>query len=316
MMPRTVAEAVAKTMGGPSHAGRGRRLSPTEYTREYHPLLVNDPRQGLFAAVQITRYQNGPRAETSAELDSLFGGLAKILKVKKVPNVFRFPTGDVMDPVTPYYRMGLRRVYNGKGSPAEMADAIRLAMRCGRIGKGKAAATVADYATKFLGLDCNGLVGNYFGLSPALHISIWALGEPAGLLSWSEKQLVDAGWKEAELGTAPYVPLNPRHAVEEVCDGDVLITVIGGTDYSHIAMVDKVKVVGTDRVRWSVVEWGEAGGESKHIKAETEVTLVKGSKKKFGLGFAPKAGKFRYLFAAPDSPYHPATWGRCGRTDI
>lgn len=43
---------------------------------------------------------------------------------------------------------------------------------------------MTDYGRQFFGLDCNGFVGNYWGLSPGLSIGVWALGEPGKLLDW------------------------------------------------------------------------------------------------------------------------------------
>lgn len=294
---------------------RIKRLTPTEYALEYHGLLINDTRQQLFSAVNITRYQNGPREQTSRERHLLKAAIAQILGVRKLPSVFHFPPNDILDSIEPFYCQGLRRAFGGKGSPAEMADALRLAVRCGRIGKDAPYPTLALYATQFLGLDCNGLVGNYFGLSPEVSIGGWALGEPGKLLSWSEAKQHKFGWGAAELATAPYIPLQPRHSAFEAQNGDVLITVAGDQEFKHIALVDQVTPIHEDRVRWSIVEWGQAGSRDKHIGQIREFNLVKGSKKGFGAGLAGD-GKFRYLFAGPNTPWEPAKWGRCGREDI
>lgn len=315
MLPRTVATQVSQAINHLKAPARSGRISPSQYTMTYHCLPINDPQQVLFTSVNITRYQNGTRPACESERSSLLSAVAKIIGVKNLPSTFRFPQSDVMDTAKPFYRQGINRAYRGKGSPSEIADAIRLAVRCGRIGKGKAAPTIDQYAKQFLGLDCNGLVGNYYGLSPAVSIGVWALGEPGKLLSWDEKKQRSAGWGAAELATTPYVPLEPRLSISEVCDGDVLITVTSDNHYKHIALVEGVTILGTDRVTWTIVEWGEGGGPNKHIKAPTTVKLEKGKKKQFGLGFASK-DNFRYLFAGPNTPWEPAKWGRCGSLEI
>lgn len=315
MAPPNAATKPLQVVSPPKAAPQSRRISPSQYAMTYHCLLINDPQQKLFESVNITRYQNGTRPACETERSSLLSALAKTLGVKHLPSTIRFPQGDVMDTTKPFYRQGINRAFRGKGSPDEIADAIRLAVRFGRIGKGKIASTIDQYAKQFLGLDCNGLVGNYFGVSPAVSIGVWALGEPGKLLSWDEKKQRAAGWGAAELATTPYVPLEPRRSSAEICDGDVLITVTGDNHYKHIALVEGITVLGTDRVTWTIVEWGEGGGVNKHIKAPTTVKLEQGKSKKFGLGFTSKTN-FRYLFAGPNTPWEPAKWGRCGSPDI
>src|SRR5437763_1229522 len=114
---------------------RPRPLTPSDYALRYHNLAVTDYSQGLFDVVNITRYQNGPRGETTTEYSALIGAIKKILNVKHLANPFTFPAGDVMGPAEWFFPPGLRRAFNGKGSPAEIADVLRLAVRCGRIGQ-------------------------------------------------------------------------------------------------------------------------------------------------------------------------------------
>ena len=315
MSPRNPATQISHVASHPKPPVRSKKISPSQYALNYHSLLINDPQQKLFAAVNITRYQNGTRAPCEAERNSLLSTVAKILGVKRLQTSFRFPQNDVIDSTKTFYKEGINRAYRGKGSPDEIADVIRLAVRCERIGKGKAFSAIDQYASQFLGLDCNGLVGNYHGVSPAVSIGVWALGEPGKLLSWSEQKQLASGWKAAELATAPHVPLEPRRTLSEICDGDVLITVTADNHYKHIALVEAVTIAGTDRVTWSIVEWGEGGNANKHIKAPTTAKLEQGKNKKFGLGFTSK-GNFRYLFANPNTPWEPAKWGRCGSLEI
>jgi len=314
-LPRGPATQSPHLASHPKPRVQSGKISPSQYALNYHSLLINDPRQKLSASVNITRYQNGTRAPCEAERNSLLSAVAKILGVKRLQTSFRFPQNDAIDSTKTFYKAGINRAFRGKGSPDEIADAIRLAWRCERIGKGKAFSTIDQYANQFLGLDCNGLVGNYHGVSPAVSIGVWALGEPGKLLSWSEDKQLAKGWKAAEIATAPYVPLEPRRSLSEIGDGDVLITVTADNHYKHIALVEQITVLGADRVTWTIVEWGEAGSANKHIKAPTTVKLEPGKNKKFGLGFISKSN-FRYLFANPNTPWEPAKWGRCGRLDI
>lgn len=294
---------------------RSTKISPSQYTLGYHSLLIHDPPQKLFASVNITRYQNGTRPECNQEKDLIKGSIKQILKIKYLPSSFRFPNDDVMDSTKPFYVAGINRAYSGKGSPSEIADAIRLAVRCGRIGKGKTWPTIDQYAKQFLGLDCNGLVGNYHALSPQIYIALWAEGEPGKLMSWTTAKQLKQGWNQAELASTPYIPLEPRRAITEICDGDILVTVTPDNNYKHIALVEGITTLGNDQVTWTIVEWGKGGNADKHIKPNRTAKLEQGKNKKYGLGFTSK-GNFRYLFANPNTPWQPATWGRCGSMEI
>lgn len=291
-------------------------MSPAEYTKQYHNLVVNDPRQKLFEVVNITRYQNGGREETNKEYWTLIGQLAKILgrKVEKHTAPFYFPKDDVMNTVEQFYPNSIRRAFWGKASPDEMRDTLRLAYRCGRIGRKAVHRTLSSYAKAFLGLDCNALVGNYHGISPGLNIKFWAEGK-ADVEKLSLAQRLKLGWDQAEMLSRPFFPLVPRQSAREVRAGDVLVTVISGTIYKHVAMVDEVAPVDDQRVTLRVVEWGDEGGEAHHIKNRETYKLVKGTAKQYGLAIGG-GSKYRYLFSAPRTPFFPAEFGRCGREDI
>jgi hypothetical protein len=215
-----------------------------------------------------------------------------------------------MDPMEFFYKMTIKRAFIGKGSPAEMRDTLRLAYRCGRIGHGKPYNSLKDYALRFLGLDCNGFAGNYHGISPALGVPIWANGP--GTFKAGEN-----GWGKAEVASAPFFPLKARTDTRAVTTGDVLVTFKEG-GYKHVALVDDVQWVDSQRVNWRVVEWGQKGDRSKHIGEVQQVTLVlgdKGQNKKHGFAWNHK-GNFRYLFAGPQGTPRPADFGRCGRDEI
>src|SRR5207248_1959629 len=97
---------------------------------------------------------------------------------------------------------------------------LRLAYRCGRIGNRKdvlgqpaACMTMAEYGNKFFGLDCNGLVGNYFNLSPALDIGCFAqisTGEEKAVIKKVDAAGYWNGWARAEALSLDYIPLAPR----------------------------------------------------------------------------------------------------------
>ncbi len=200
MLPRTVATQTPHAISHPKPRVQSSKISPSQYVLNYHSLLINDPQQKLATSVNITRYQNGTRAECETERNSLISAVTKILGAKHLHSTFRFPQDDVIDSTKPFYKVGIKRAYQGKGSPSEIADVIRLAWRCGRIGKGKAFSTIDQYAKQFLGLDCNGLVGNYHGVSPGISIEVWGSGEPGKLMSWSTKRQLETGLGSGRIG--------------------------------------------------------------------------------------------------------------------
>src|SRR5262245_25757627 len=114
----------------------------SDYVRSYHNMRVHavGPKGDKFIEnVQITRYQ----VSSGGELSQVKQCLKKILGLKSLPNFtttsesFFFPSTDPIGIFEPFYWQSLRRAYGFKGSPGEIKDAIRLAVRCGRIGKGK-----------------------------------------------------------------------------------------------------------------------------------------------------------------------------------
>jgi hypothetical protein len=324
------------------------RESPSDYAKRYHKLKVNainGKGEKLFEVVEVTEYQ----IRAGLERDGLVTAIRKEIGMKARVNLhtnfgsFYFPKGDVMDPNEPFFWQTIRRAFGFKASPVELIDVLRLAYRCGRIGKGKdvtgqapAALTAASYAKQFFSLDCNGFVGNYWGVSPEVGQESWAGITPATEANvllhlhggykrsgkkkvWIKPELGWNGWVPAAELTLDYIPLQPRLSASEAKTGDVLIDVDTAGGFPHIAVVDNVSHLGGDKVSWNVVEWGSRGGLAKHVKAQTTVTLEPNTKLKkgFGVGFwNGKRSRFRYLFAAPTVPFLPAEWGRCGRMDL
>ncbi|MBY0228640.1 MAG: hypothetical protein K2W96_05100 [Gemmataceae bacterium] len=312
------------------------RTTASDYVRQYHDLAVTavGPTGAWVSdTVRITKYQ----VVAADERSKLLNALKKALGLKYLPNLatttdsFQFPMGDVMGGVEWFYWQGIRRAFHFKASPAEMIDVLRLAVRCGRIGTGKdiagvpaAALTMGQYGNRFFGQDCNGLVGNYYNLSPALYIGCYA--EMSAREEERVAKKVEAskgywnGWARAEVLSLPHIPLAPRRSAEEARSGDVLVDVQSGTSWAHIAVVEDVAVVDKETVTWRVVEWGQETAEKNigtdkdaHIKPIKTVKLKKGPKKNLGVGHESMNGlRFRYLFAGPQVPWDVARWGRGG----
>lgn len=78
-------------------------------------------------------------------------GKAKKIDTMQVPLEFSFSGRK-------YSQRQIKLAYLGKGSPVDVAQALRLASRYRNI-------STEGYSDKFLGLDCTGFVCNYWGLS-------------------------------------------------------------------------------------------------------------------------------------------------------
>jgi hypothetical protein len=110
---------------------------------------------------------------------------------------------------------GMMRVHCGKGSPEEIQICLHLIAVFGLYDKKKfgtdSAAGVQDYCDKYIGLDCNGFVGN---LARELKLA-----------------------KEPETPIPYYAPKHRRRArIEDVQPNDVLVW----TDNGHIAVIDDI----------------------------------------------------------------------------
>lgn len=268
------------------------RQSPSDYMRQYHDISVRafGP-TGLPMAetVHVTRYQ----VAAPLERDRLIAAIKKVLKIKHTPPLisnydwFAFAPGDPIQTGEPFYWQSIRRAFGFKGSPSEMHEVLRLACRIGRIGAGKdvagqpaAAMSMATYAKQFFSLDCNGFVGNYWGLSPEVHQSNWAV-----ITSKTEARVLKNttggnywnGWGMAAVRTLDYIPLTPRMAASEARSGDVLVVHKDGISWSHIALVDHVSWVDKDQVNWRVVEYGESTSEKASTRPLTITSSRSGS---------------------------------------
>src|SRR5262245_53164498 len=201
------------------------RLSPSDYMRQYHqiPVCAFGPTGAPMGGVaHVTRYQH----VAALERDRLIAAVKKVLGIKHLPKLsenyewFAFPPGDPIGTGEPFYFQSIRRSFGFKGSPAEMQATLKLACRLGRIGKGKDVAgqppggiSIAAYAKEHFSLDCNGFVGNYWGVSPEVHQSNWAeiaAATEAKIVRHSGGGDYWNGWNLAGVKTLDYIPLTPR----------------------------------------------------------------------------------------------------------
>jgi hypothetical protein len=177
------------------------------------------------------------------------------------------------------------KAFLGKGSPDDIAATLRIGLAVGRIGMGAdpngmhaAAATPGQYVSKFISLDCNAFVGNYLGTDTETRPRSYA------------------------------VATRCRQNVADVRPGDLAVTFTTDGKAEHIAMIQEWSPAGagttpnSTRCMITIVEWGEAGDESKHYYGPTAHDARKGPNNAYqdkfpGIYFMTDTNKIRYVFA-------------------
>jgi hypothetical protein len=218
-------------------------VTPEEYAGKYLHLtaVLYD---GTVKEVAIQKYLNTGEAWNNpdaakarpkaavAEYFRLLGKLNKELPGKKVPKQF------ILDGWS-FDRESLQRCYSGKGSPAEIMDALWLANRCALLD----ASNVQDYCDSFLGLDCNGFCGNFVGE----HRPVGAYDE------------------------------NPRKDFATIATGDLIVFYNGVRNRTgkHIAAVGRLFELKGDKLRCNVVD---SGGPELGVKIREKTLDLKKDK--------------------------------------
>jgi hypothetical protein len=187
-----------------------------------------------------------------------------------------------------FYADSLVRAYLGKGSPDEISDALRLALAVGRIGterdvNGKLPVrmTVEQSARDFMTLDCNCLVGNFYGANPDAHISVYVS------------------------------PARRRMSINDVRQGDAIVTHCTQAPYEHVGLIEEWHPSGSS-ARVKICEWGQPGSEPAHYKESTR-TIIRGPISSLGIGWESPSNvqkgvaSFRYIFA-PQTDNAPWGW--------
>ena len=286
-------------------------MTPKEYLDRYTRLSFVDPVWGFPVEVSVTGYGSGwgkiiengkvvrvdgNRIDTGQSCQAEFVSYYKPALRYAHHNNKWTPTGekfyfndkdkqiDIFYDTEDFYVSSLVNAFNGKGSPDEITDALRIALAIGRIGTDRdlidqhcARARLQDYVDAFITLDCNGLVGNYYGINPNTSVGSYAN------------------------------PARCRKRQTDVQVGDSVVTVTNGSSFEHVALIADWTNVSAGYADVKLVEWGGAGGEDNHYTGDTATRrqILQGANAKFGIGFQPaERNKFRYIFAPPQSPVH------------
>ncbi len=199
-------------------------MTPLEYMLLYLCLPVK-LENGESGVANIDMYLNHgiqPRSGVAWSAgDQLLGEMAQ--ETKTATNSHQFTISGL-----PIKAINIRRTFMGKGSPQNNKEAIWLAHRYGYImnanRKRAGAKTLLQYTRTYMGLDCNGFVGNY--LAQDHNTSIEVYGDPANRLT----------------------------DVKDIQKGTCLVWVpAGGGQFPHIAIVNSARVVG-DLLQWDLVQ--------------------------------------------------------------
>jgi hypothetical protein len=282
-------------------------MTPKEYLDRYTYLRLTEPDTSRILTVNITGYGSGWGAEPHCNRTDV-GPACQTEYNQRFVTALRFayhgsnqPIGSVkfffnknpvkgLEASEDFYVSSFIRSFVGKGSPDEIRDTLRVASAIGRIGMGPGPAglyresvSLQDYADKFITLDCNGLVGNYYGINPENSVESYA----------------NSGRR--------------RKRAADVRVGDAVVTITESGGFQHVALIEEWRcqnmTTETGNVKMRLVEWGESGDESKHYSVgnSRDIAAKFGPNKSYGIGFAGSGNAFRYIFAPPQTP-DPRGW--------
>lgn len=278
-------------------------MTPKEYMDRYTYLAIPSPLDGMRLNCPLTGYGSGwnlrnNKSGAGATIQQEYAVFRDALRKAHHGNAHT-PCGPVFyfsdQPLAQirrtedFYADSLVRAYLGKGSPDEITDALRLALAVGRIGTERdvngrlpARMTVEAYARDFMTLDCNCLVGNFYGANPDAHISVYAS------------------------------PARRRTSINDVRQGDAIVTHCPESPYEHVGLIEEWHPSGGASVRVKICEWGQPGDESKHYRESTH-TITQGPIHSLGIGWATPSNThkgvntFRYIFS-PQTDNTPWGW--------
>jgi hypothetical protein len=250
-------------------------VSPQEFMRGYHTIVVNDSKLGISAPINVTKYISGGTSAARSELGTVGGRIAgayfgsskwSVSDLIKQSQPFYIKGSKVISSDEPFTYGALQRAFLGRGSPDEMIDAVRLAVAVKRCKPNE----VTAYAQKWFGSDCNAFVGNWLGVSPSTSISAYANGYGGG---------VPSGATPDVLVTKDIVHLPPITDAAKISEGSLVLTFGTPTKSSpshwkHVALVQSIRPAGTNKYYLTLAEWGHEGNFESHMTRDKLVTLT------------------------------------------
>lgn len=294
------------------NTSRGEEMPADDYVDTYLQLWcwVND----TFKVASVRNYlQSGkpPQSARAAQAYSkLLAALPRVAGLpagKPLPNVF-----EVQD--DKYVTPSLWRVYNGKGAPNEIQDALWLASLCGLVDE----SNLSAYTDSNLGIDCGGFVANYWGIGRPSITSpnptgatgfkpryIWGM-YPNLHRSAPDQIRVD----DAAVFFQDVKADDPNIAAQQKPDGSYDSNT--GSQAFHIGLVSSVtRVAGTNKVTLEIAESSGAlansGGNGVNVRSLGQVTATVAK----GLVWCPDGKSRIYFTGRPGgcAPYKPNLYG-------
>lgn len=264
-------------------------MRPFQYLMRYHYLPVIDERLGINTIAEIRNYRPlkskeekettgawGMPAKWASEHGKLLWNISTGLKLRKgqqVPSIFTLDDNKIGSNQV-FYTGSLRRAYEGRASPDDMIDTVRLVVWSGM----KKPFEAAQYMQDWFGQDCNAFVANYLGVAPYFSIASYAHG-------YGNSKTISGATPDVYAARST-IPLKPRTDFGAIAQGDVIAT-FGEADFTktnrwrHIAILENFTPDGSpsgDQVKGTIgiAEWGQAGGIDKHRSFGNTVALKRG----------------------------------------
>jgi len=274
-----------------------------EYVSRYLRLQVWYDKQST-TTIQVKNYLQSGKGPQSANANIAYQKLLSALPklVGKTPgNVFEVE-GEK------YLLTSLWRVYNGKGAPSEIQDALYLALLCGLVD-GK---TVQTYADSKLGIDCGGFVANYWGMGCPSEADLNPTGATGFKPRWIWKKFNKLQRKAASEIAADDAAVFFQNVKNDDPNIEAQPNPAGGgydsstgSQAFHIGVVQSATAIaGTDQVDLTIAESSGArassGGTGVNVR---DLGKVKATVSK-GLVWCPD-GQNRIYFVGKDGPVSP-----------
>lgn len=283
-------------------------MSASEYVRTYLQLPVWR-NEATTTPISVRNYlQSGMGAQSTRAANAFAQLIAALPKQLDTPGRVLPATFQVRG--DQYVTTSLWRVYNGKGTPTEIQEALWLALLCGLVDE----TTLTTYADNNLGIDCGGFVANYWGMGcPSVSApsptgatgfkprTIWGMFPKLQRKSASEIEEDDAAifFKD--------VKNNDPNIVAQAKAGGGYDSATGSQAF-HIGVVSAVTAIaGTNQVDLDIAESSGAkaasGGNGVNVRSLGKVTATVAK----GLVYCPD-GNNRIYFTGKQgaiTPYPP-----------
>jgi hypothetical protein len=281
-------------------------MSASEYVRTYLQLQVwkNDVTTTPISVRNYLQSGLGTQSTRAASAYAqLIGALPKQAGLppgRALPGTFQV-RGDQ------YVTTSLWRVYNGKGTPTEIQEALWLALLCSLVDE----KTLTPYVDNNLGIDCGGFVANYWGMGcPSVSApsptgatgfkprTIWGMFPKLQRKNASEIEEDDAAifFKDVKND-------DPNIAAQPKAGGGYNSAT--GSQAFHIGVVSAVTAIaGTNQVDLDISESSGAkassGGNGVNVRSLGKVTATVAK----GLVYCPD-GNNRIYFTGKQGPVTP-----------